>query len=159
MNDQINKILNTIKKRKWTVLAIIIFILLFFPVTNPNKNTETPVNYKKTSQIETDNPSPQKENEPVFTPSITPEKDLENLIQGESAFQNNMQIFRQKYPWYGSMPIETSEYTVVWDFEVQKFRIRFKDGVDKKDQTILDAALQDIRDIGADASKFYIINP
>jgi len=42
----------------------------------------------------------------------------------------------EKYPWYYDLPIEGKYFTVVWDWEPEKFRIDLKMSRDTKQDTI-----------------------
>jgi len=50
-------------------------------------------------------------------------------------------------PWYNHLPIETSEYRIVYDYELQSFRIRLLDP-SGEESVLLEKALSALKDIG-----------
>jgi hypothetical protein len=98
-------------------------------------------------------------NESGSEPTPIAEETLKQMYEGEINYNNGLKEMYAKYPWYSKIPIETDLYFIVFDFEKESFRIRYKEGVNKNNPTILEQALQDIRNIGADPSKYYVINP
>jgi|LDZU01.1.fsa_nt_gi hypothetical protein len=52
--------------------------------------------------------------------------DTEGDLPKDYEYAEAMKSLFEKYPWYSKLPIDTNEYTIVWDFEVEKFRIRLK---------------------------------
>ncbi len=74
------------------------------------------------------------ENNPLFATSYTTtsldqlKKDDEERLQTELDFnfnQSQKKLLEEK-PWLNLLPVTTKEYTVVYDFDLQKIRIRLK---------------------------------
>jgi Bacterial Ig-like domain len=53
-------------------------------------------------------------------------------------------------PWYTSLPIDNSSYTIVYDFDKSQFRIRIKVPItsDSQKQDLINQALSDLKNIG-----------
>lgn len=71
-------------------------------------------------------PEPRRELVPLIaTPSATPSIDP-NTVPASDSFEYNQALVEiiQKYPWYPSLPLETKDYRVIYDFEKNQFRIR-----------------------------------
>ncbi|MFZ2664124.1 MAG: hypothetical protein WAX66_02075 [Patescibacteria group bacterium] len=71
----------------------------------------------------------------------------------------------EKYPWYTKTPIDTSDYTIVWDLELEKFRIRLK-VPETSSQELKDSltakAVEDIRTLTGEKFSeytYYILYP
>jgi len=99
---------------------------------------------------------------PSITPSTSPTLDSQNTPASDS-YNYNQEFDKliTKYPWYPSLPLETSDYRVIFDFEKNQFRIRILNpnlaGTTKQD--IVEAALMNMEKIGIDNTKFkhYIV--
>ena len=154
MDDRLKLVLEIFKKHKWIVIAGVCLVLLLLSFTKTGEVRNTPATYTKTTE-DIDTQKVQQENEII---NISPEE-MRQTIVGDSVFNNNVQIFYTKYPWYKKIPIETEKYFIVYDFEKTSFRIRFKGGVDVNDAEVLKSALEDIRKIGADPTRYYTQNP
>jgi|CXWL01.1.fsa_nt_gi hypothetical protein len=61
----------------------------------------------------------------IATPSATPSIDP-GTVPASDSFEYNQALVEiiQKYPWYPSLPLETKDYRVIYDFEKNQFRIR-----------------------------------
>lgn len=108
-------------------------------------------------------PEPRRELVPLIaTPSATPSIDPDTVPASDS-FEYNQALVEiiQKYPWYPSLPLETKDYRVIYDFEKNQFRIRIFNSKlsPSQKQNILDSALVNMRRIGVDTSKYsyYVI--
>jgi len=66
----------------------------------------------------------------------TKQKLEEGPLQSEADFEfgEAYKKFITDYPWYQSLPIESSQYRIVYDFDKEKFRIRLKVAIENKDQ-------------------------
>lgn len=70
------------------------------------------------------------------------------------------QRFLKNYPWYQSLPIENSDYRIVYDFEEKKFRIRLKNPpADENAKNLLvKQALEELKKIGVkEPIQYYIL--
>lgn len=99
---------------------------------------------------------------PPITPSTSPTLNSQTSPASDSYDYN--QAFDKlisDYPWYPSLPLETSNYRVIFDFEKNQFRIRiFNSNVSAAEkQDILSQALKQMESIGVDNTKFkyYIL--
>lgn len=142
---------NIFRKYWWAFVAALFIIRLSLSYKQVS-NENIPAPYTKTLEGKGTT-------EDQFDTSQVTQETLQQLYKGEMEYNNKLKELYAKYPWYQKIPIETDLYSIVFDFEVESFRIRYKEGVNKKNPTILEQALQDIRNIGADPSKYYIINP
>jgi hypothetical protein len=155
MDNRYKMIMEILKKNKWLSILAICLILLLLSFTKTREiNRVAPTTYIKTSEAERKQELTKQSEIPMATP-----EELQQTIQGDSAFNNNVQTFTAKYPWYKEIPIETDKYFIVYDFEERAFRIRVKEGIDINDPEVLKAALASIRNIGADPTSYYMLNP
>ena len=60
--------------------------------------------------------------------------------------------YHKKYPWYSKLPIIREEYTIIYNFKKEAFRIRIKIENPSEDQKelIIQKALKDLENIGVD---------
>lgn len=71
----------------------------------------------------------------------------------------------EKYPWYSKLPIDNNEYTIVWDFEVEKFRIRLKipeTSVQELKDSLTAKAVEEIKKLTGDKFSeyaYYVLYP
>ena len=94
---------------------------------------------------------------PSITPSVNPSVKSSNLpISDSYNYNQKFDKLITDYPWYPSLPLETSEYRVIFDFEKNQFRIRVLDSnlTGSTKQLVIDNALSDMEKIGIDNSKF-----
>lgn len=125
------------------IIFLIIFVLVSYSLPNQKRSPIVPPNTTAT---------------PSATPTIDPV-----TAPAESSFEYNQALIEliKKYPWYTSLPLETKDYRVIFDFEKDKFRIRiFNSRVSpSQKQNILDSALVNMRRIGVDTNKYsyYVI--
>lgn len=108
--------------------------------------------------------SPTNQSTTLVTPSITPSIDstLDSKTAPASDSHNyNLEFDKliAKYPWYPSLPLETNDYRVIFDFEKNQFRIRILNLTATNKQAIIETALSDMEKIGIDNTKFkhYIL--
>jgi mRNA-degrading endonuclease RelE of RelBE toxin-antitoxin system len=79
---------------------------------------------------------------------------------GDLVFGKAYENMLTKYPWYQKIPIETSQYRVIYDFDKQMFRIRILDS-ETSDQikTTIQTAVTNIEQIGVSAPiKYYVLD-
>ena len=151
MGERTRIILSLLKRYRWVALLGFCVLMLFFAVSKPEKpDVRTPTNFTKTPTEDAP--------EEGDAPDISAEE-LEITVEGERQFNESVKTFAEKYPWYSSIPIDKEEYVIVYDFERGLFRIRIKEGYAPNNQQTIQSALNDIKEIGADPTKYYIINP
>jgi hypothetical protein len=90
-------------------------------------------------------------------------------IQREGALQSQDDLlfgeaykdFALKYPWYLSLPIETTEYRIVYDFEQGSFRIRLKLAPEDESvkESLVQKALELLKRIGVPEPINYYVVP
>jgi hypothetical protein len=153
----INNIYDLIKKR-WVLvcLSIIVLITLFFP-TNTKKVGEDYNNYIK---YEEENKKVGEETQAPFQPPVLTAQEKQELNKGEVSYAQGQQKLFEKYPWYGEIPITKADYLVDYDFEKESFRIALlisETSTEAEKNNVINRALQDIRDIGANPTKYFTI--
>ncbi|NIT03682.1 hypothetical protein GTO10_01995 [Candidatus Saccharibacteria bacterium] len=65
--------------------------------------------------------------------------------------------FYKTYPWYASIPIETNEYVIVYNFEKEAFRIRLtlgENALGAEVEAAKNRALGDLEAIGVDLNEY-----
>lgn len=98
-----NTIKNLFNKHKLVlVIAVLFLLIIIIAVANRNKEIETPSTYNISSQSAPDGGTGE---EPA---AYSPDWGIK---------------FNKEYPWYKKIPIETKEFVIIFDFEVDKFRI------------------------------------
>lgn len=96
---------------------------------------------------------PVKKEEPLFTPEKAAQQTQDDLNTAKA-----IKTIHEQYPWYSKIPLETTDYRIIYDFEKDSFRIRL---LTKSTTAIKDAALADLEAIGVDLNEFnyYFIEP
>lgn len=89
-------------------------------------------------------------------------EDIRQQAEGDELFAEGQKEWYQDNPWYGGLPIVISEYTIVYDFEKESFRIRITLGSGTSDaqiETAKQEALNDLKQIGVDTNTqgYYFI--
>lgn len=100
-----------------------------------------------------------------LTSRYTLEEQAEHVKeQGEADIKFNEAVtnLRLQFSWYDDIPIDTSQYTIVYDYDEKKFRIRLKipkDSSQETIQTLTDKALKDMKDVNIDTAKwgYYVL--
>ncbi|MBU0572646.1 Ig-like domain-containing protein [Patescibacteria group bacterium] len=80
---------------------------------------------------------------------------IDDSIFGE-AFEN----FIENYPWYVHLPIENSQYRIVYDFERKSFRIRVlvPDLDPEQEEVFIENAIENLKTIGLiEPINYYVI--
>ena len=99
------------------------------------------------------------------TNPFTPEQlESEGKLQaeGDTAYNDATRRFVEDNPWYTSLPIETKEYRIVYDYDKKMFRIRFlQEQTDEQTiKTIIEDALKKLKKAGAEEPiKYYTMQP
>jgi hypothetical protein len=153
MDNKFAVIKTIFRKYWWAFVIVLCLVFLSLPSGKP-ANENIPSTYIKTQDTGGTNLD-ESESEPTQVSQET----FQKLYEGEVRYNSKLKEIYAKYTWYQKIPIETDLYFIVFDFEKESFRIRYKEGVNKNNPTILEQALQDIKNIGADPSKYYVINP
>lgn len=87
--------------------------------------------------------------------------DTEGNLQtkGDLEFGNTYKDFINQYPWYLSLPIETGDYRIVYDFQTNSFRIRILTvGGNNKQAQITQEALSSLKEIGVkNPNNYYVL--
>jgi len=86
----------------------------------------------------------------------------EGALQSQDDFEfgEAFKKFAEQYPFYLSLPIERTEYRIVYDFEENSFRIRLKvTPTDvEAERAIIERALEEIRKLGIkDPIPYYVV--
>lgn len=87
-------------------------------------------------------------------------KDVQEQSVSDYQFNQALKKFYDQYPWYRKLPIETSDYRIVYDFQKNQFRIRIlKPNANSSDQTnIVNDALSALKKIGVpEPISYYIL--
>jgi hypothetical protein len=80
---------------------------------------------------------------------------IDDIIFGE-AFEK----FIEDYPWYIHLPIERSQYHIIYDFEEESFRIRIliPDLDPTQEEVLIENAIEDLKTIGlVEPINYYVI--
>ena len=96
-----------------------------------------------------------------FTPEQL-EKEGKLQAEGDLAYNEATKNFIEKNPWYTSLPIETNDYRIVYDYDKEMFRIRFlqEQTDEEKIKTIIEDALDKLERAGAKKPiKYYTVQP
>lgn len=98
----------------------------------------------------------------IVIPSVTPTIDPRTAPASDSYDYNQaFDKLLKTYPWYTSLPIETTTYRIIFDYEKQQFRIRIFDSniTTKNKQVLISDALNKLKKIGVDLNgyKYYVI--
>lgn len=108
--------MNKYTKNFIIILVFLLVIGLTLQIIFPEEKPITPIK----SEI------PITQNLPVET--TNPEEKSSVIDQGLLDIKFNEAIIRKidKFPWYQDFPIVTDEFTIVYDYELNSFRIRLK---------------------------------
>ena len=96
-----------------------------------------------------------------FTPEQL-EKEGKLQAEGDLAYNEATKNFIEKNPWYTSLPIETNDYRIVYDYDKEMFRIRFlqEQTDEEKIKIIIEDALDKLEKAGAKKPiKYFTIQP
>lgn len=99
------------------------------------------------------------------TSEFTNQEVMEQVTQqgkDDTEFSEAQQAIRREYSWYDSLPIETEEYTIVYDYRREEFRIRLKISQNSPAELINDLtqkALLNLETIGVNPveSGYYVV--
>lgn len=101
-----------------------------------------------------------------FTTQVFSKEDIQKYgpLQSKDDYDYGQALNKviEKYPFYPNLPIRTSDFTIYYDFDKNKFSIDLlKDNLDKATkQDLINQALEYIRKIGAkDPIDYYIFTP
>lgn len=64
-----------------------------------------------------------------LTSAFTTEEQAQHIreqAQEDIKFNEALENMRKEFPWYNDIPIDNSQYTIVYDFDRKEFRIRLK---------------------------------
>lgn len=126
-------------KKKFIILivfSLVSILIIIFLVNSSNKKNDLEKPYK--------------------TPF--PTSNNNNGVSDSVSFNNALSNIDKEYPWYSSLPLDTDEYHVVYDFTEKKFRIRIKINVSFEDfQKIVQKAILDIESIGVKKPVSYYV--
>lgn len=90
------------------------------------------------------------------------EKAVVEQADDDKVFNEETAQILASLPWYTKLPIDTSEYRVVYDFVKKSFRIRLKvysDAPNEKIEELKEKALRDLIKVGANPQKetYYVL--
>ncbi len=97
-----------------------------------------------------------------FTTNPYSSEELESQAQlqtqDDHLFSQALLDIHQQYPWYQHIPITSDTYSIVFDFDQQKFRIRL---LGTPTDTLKSQALQALKDLNIDLDTYgyYFIEP
>lgn len=86
------------------------------------------------------------------------ELDLSTQTENDIDTAKKFAVLKKDYPWYSKLPIDTTEYMIIFDWDQQKFQITLKKGVGTY-QARLDKALTNMKslDIPVSATNYYVL--
>ena len=132
-------------KKKLLILLIIIFIfVVIYSLTSPRS--------VKNDNLVVTSPTP-------TTSTITPNPtEFFEQLPNDLKYNQELTDIHQRYPWYSSLPLETEDYRIIYDFDKNSFRIRLLTG---NSDSIKQAALKSLKEIGVDINKYpyYFLEP
>ncbi|NMB91717.1 hypothetical protein GYA37_02630 [candidate division WWE3 bacterium] len=132
-------------------LVLLVTVLLLFTLKKDTKNTDLS-SYKKTT-------SEQKKGQAATDTST------ENSLPNDYEHAEAIKELLKEYPWYSKLPIDNNEYTIVWDLDIEKFRIRLKipeTSPQESKDSLIAKAVEDIKTLtGEDFQKYtyYVLYP
>ena len=93
---------------------------------------------------------------------VTPEQlieDSKKQMEGDIAYNEAIKRLIEDYPWYTSLPIETKDYRIVYDYEKEMFRIRLLKEFDQKEiDNFTKESILRLKEVGAeDPVKYYVL--
>lgn len=135
-------------------LGVIILIIVFILNINTNQQTQTlPDTPDNTS---TDNIQARQTREDVINPTT---EELKTLLRqqadSDAAFSDGALMLANEFPWFNKLPLETSQYKVVYDYELQQFRVRIKPGV--SESVAVQNAVKALNEIGVQDPTYYVL--
>lgn len=75
-------------------------------------------------------------------------EELQQQTEGDLLFAEEERKFYQENPWYSKLPIVTTDYTIVYDFEKTAFRIRLTLPTGSTDAKIAQTKLTSLQELG-----------
>ena len=89
-------------------------------------------------------------------------KQIEEQNKNDLIFNENMKKLLEKYPWYYKFPIITSEYTIVYDYDKEQFRVRIKlpaSAPEAQRQDLITKALEEFKKVNVTVTptSYYIL--
>lgn len=135
-------------------ISLIFFVILFtiYIISKPEDPT---LNLAQFTKIEENIPE-------VIEETATPEiqsirnEEAKKQTEADKSFVIATNKVEKKYPWFHKFPIESEEYTIVYDYEQDSFRIRFKVEYTKEKENEI---VQKIKEIVGDTTfDWYVIN-
>lgn len=132
------------KKKLLILLAIIFVFVVIYSLTSPRsvKNDSIVV------------PSPT----PTTSTTIPNPTDFFEQLPNDLKYNQELTDIHQQYPWYSSLPLETEDYRIIYDFDKNSFRIRL---LTTSSDAIKQASLNSLKEIGVDINKYsyYFLEP
>lgn len=97
---------------------------------------------------------------PSPTPETTPPLVTSTALPDDLKYGQALTILNTQYPWYSKLPLETTNYEAVYDFNTQSFRIRLKvPATATQEKSIVAGAVFDLQAIGVPAPvKYYVVD-
>ncbi|MCX6817051.1 MAG: hypothetical protein NTZ93_04240 [Candidatus Beckwithbacteria bacterium] len=126
------------KKKLIILISLILIIFMISVLSRPKTKPTTSPSFS---------PSPKNQfNFNGFNPQDSTQQTPDDLKYSQALTE-----LHQQYPWYSQLPIETSEYRIIYDFDKQSFRIRL---LTQPSETIKQVAIDKLKAIGVDLNKF-----
>ena len=94
-------------------------------------------------------------------PSGTPFPQGTQVLPNDLKYGQALTTITQQYPWYPKLPVDTKDYTIIYDFDKQMFRIRIKSvsPATSDVKTLTQSALNDLVNIGVqEPIKYYVLD-
>lgn len=114
--------------------------------------------FKRSNSTETSNFSVKQEVIQNFTEIEN--KSLTDTRLGDQLFSEGIKDLYEKYPWYINIPIDTNDFTIIFDFDRDEFRVRLKiqrDAPLDVKNILTQKAEGEISKLNAHTSKYYIM--
>ena len=130
-------------KKKLTLMIIILFLIsIVFIVVSVYRSSHN----KNTNTVDT---KPDKTNAPL---------PVQNGVSDSFDYNQAVKTVDDEYPWYSDLPIENDKYRIVYDFNVNKFRIRLKEDATENQKIIyIQKAVSELIKIGVDSPVDYYV--
>lgn len=129
-----------INKKFLLIISFIFFVIFMAVVFMGGRKKTTP----------STSPSPLAS--PTATPTLEQQMQDQTLYDIEFAQESKATV--DKYPFLTKLPIMTTKYNIVFDFQLEKIRVRLKNVSQEEVQNEVE---QQLKDIGVDTTKYPVI--
>lgn len=152
-----NLLRNLIHNKKLYVIFGLIFLLLLLIVAAMKSGSD----YRTPGYLVTPENTDNEEDEvPIDdeqrASGFGSKEELQDMMEGERAFSENMRRMLEEYPWYNELPIMKEDYAIFYDFSIERFLIVLNLSStapqEEQNRRIL-RALEDIRGLGVEITE------